>query len=501
MKCSLASLVAAAGSAWGLTQQCSASEAVNESGNWFCGNVEHILYEGLPRGSWSYDEVLEMSPEGKCIVREKQYNGPLGPLAQDLSIHMRGPLNLKQAAVYTFDSECKPKSRRSRLRRSVAKKEHKRAAWVTATIDGKVVSWVNNWFGQPAATSSEPAAPSPASPRKTVYVASTTVTLAEAATRSPSASRVQTSAGPSMAVSTAQSPATSSGPSPFSQDEAPETPGEQDDIPETPIDQDEAPETPNDQDDIPKTPVQPESLACDWERVAYYSAEQQHAENIIFMGNYGGQGSGVWDSVWGNSLSYLNADGNAGSASPQILKNVQLKSNQEFSIFSAQKCDESCGFSRVPEMAYKGFGGANKVFLFHFSMPFDHDRGSNGDKPAIWALNAQIPRTSQYKACSCWRSGCGEVDIYEVLAPGDNKCKSTFHLDSRSGGSSDWFQRPAHSFIKVAVVFDQASSSVSIHRLNDDVDFAQSLDQETVQSWLRGTTKHQTLRSLFQMSS
>ncbi|PHH83459.1 hypothetical protein CDD82_775 [Ophiocordyceps australis] len=479
MKCFLACLVASAGSAWGLTQQCSAEKAVNESGNWFCGNVEHILYEGLPRGSWSYDEVVEMSPEGKCIVREKQYNGPLGPLAQDLSIHMRGPLNLKQAAVYTFSSECKAKSRRSRLRRSVARKDHKRAVWVTATIDGKVVSWVNNWFGQPAAASS--VAPSPASPGETIFVTSTTVTLVEAAaaTARSSGPSVQTSTGPSMAASTAQSsalPTTSSEPRPFSQHELPEAPVDQDDIPETPVE-------------------------CDWERVAYYSAEKQHAENIMFMGNYGGQGSGVWDKVWGNSLSYLNADGTAGSASPQILKNVELKSNQEFSIFSAEKCDESCGFSRVPEMAYKGFGGANKVFLFHFNMPFDGNRGFNGDKPAIWALNAQIPRTSQYTACSCWRSGCGEVDIYEVLAPGDNKCKSTFHLASRSGGSSDWFERPADSFIKVAVVFDHASASVSIHRLDDGVDFSQSLDQETVQSWLRGTTKHQTLRSLFQMSS
>lgn len=38
--------------------------------------------------------------------------------------------------------------------------------------------------------------------------------------------------------------------------------------------------------------------------------------------------------------------------------------------------------------------------------------------PAIWLLNAHIPRTSQYSNnvnCSCWRSGCGEFDVFEVM--------------------------------------------------------------------------------------
>lgn len=32
-----------------------------------------------------------------------------------------------------------------------------------------------------------------------------------------------------------------------------------------------------------------------WDRVAYYNAESQAVENMVFMGNYGGQGSGVFD--------------------------------------------------------------------------------------------------------------------------------------------------------------------------------------------------------------
>lgn len=56
--------------------------------------------------------------------------------------------------------------------------------------------------------------------------------------------------------------------------------------------------------------------------------------------------------MWGNSLSYLHADGNGGSSSPQTLKDVYIPSNKEFSIFSAEKCDESCGFSRAQDVAY-----------------------------------------------------------------------------------------------------------------------------------------------------
>ncbi len=64
-------------------------------------------------------------------------------------------------------------------------------------------------------------------------------------------------------------------------------------------------------------------------------------------------------------------------------------------------------FTNVPE---DGFGGADKVFFVEFSMPMDEDSSFNADMPAIWMLNAQIPRTLQYgnANCSCWESGCGE---------------------------------------------------------------------------------------------
>jgi hypothetical protein len=59
-----------------------------------------------------------------------------------------------------------------------------------------------------------------------------------------------------------------------------------------------------------------------------------------------------------------------------------------------------------------GFDGADKVFLIEYMMPMDPGThgGFESDMPAIWMLNAQIPRTTQYgpDTCNCWTSGCGE---------------------------------------------------------------------------------------------
>ena len=133
-------------------------------------------------------------------------------------------------------------------------------------------------------------------------------------------------------------------------------------------------------------------------------------------------------------------------------------------------------------------------------MPLDGDRGFNGDMPAIWALNGKIPRTAQYNACSC-RPKCGEFDMFEVLAKGDTKCKSTLHL-ANGGGSSDYFTRPVDKFIKAAVVFDEDSSSMSIRVLPDNVDFSKGLDDETVTSWITGQSSlgEKIASSLFQLA-
>lgn len=101
----------------------------------------------------------------------------------------------------------------------------KRADMVIATIDGKVVSWENNWFGAP--TDKPAAAPVP------------TVQAGAGAAAVPSSS--------------------------------------------------------NKSGGSKKPTGKPAPSGSDWDRVAFYNAEAQTAENIVFMANYGGQGSGVWD--------------------------------------------------------------------------------------------------------------------------------------------------------------------------------------------------------------
>lgn len=126
---------------------------------------------------------------------------------------------------------------------------------------------------------------------------------------------------------------------------------------------------------------------------------------------------------FGNSLSYASADSKTGAASPEVFSGKLGSGLDEIAIFSDITCEKSgdCGYSRPGAVAYKGFAGAQKAFFFEFQMPDDGTSGWNQNMPAIWALNAKVPRTQQYGACSCWDSGCGEFDIFEVLDPGNTR--------------------------------------------------------------------------------
>jgi hypothetical protein len=127
-----------------------------------------------------------------------------------------------------------------------------------------------------------------------------------------------------------------------------------------------------------------------------------------------------------------------------------------------------------------------------FSMPLDGDTGFNGDMPAIWMLNAQIPRTLQYgsASCSCWESGCGEFDIMEVLSSGSTYCKSTFHTNT-PGGDSDYITRPTSGTMKLAVIFSSSSSTAHIQVLDDSVNFSSSLTAAQIETFCSSSTGSQ----------
>ena len=100
-------------------------------------------------------------------------------------------------------------------------------------------------------------------------------------------------------------------------------------------------------------------------------------------------------------------------------------------------------------------------------------------------LNAQIPNTLQYgeATCSCWKSGCGELDLFEILDSGNTRAKSTWH-GNNPGGDSNYFNRPTDGTMKAAVIFDEPASSARIIVLSNDTEFPETLDTGAVNDFI-----------------
>lgn len=101
------------------------------------------------------------------------------------------------------------------------------------------------------------------------------------------------------------------------------------------------------------------------------------------------------------------------------------------------------------------------------------------DMPAVWLLNADIPRTSQYTNCSCWATGCGEFDIFETLDSGDIRTKSTLH-STIDGGDVNWIPRPTNSTMKAAVTFDADGAALHVKVLPDNTEFPTSFTPQDI---------------------
>lgn len=230
----------------------------------------------------------------------------------------------------------------------------------------------------------------------------------------------------------------------------------------------------------------------DWKRTSYYTPGK--GDNVVFLNNFGDDKiSGKWSLALGNSLSYCNKDNSGCSAEPVLLDDITLKLNSEFTIMSGQKCNDSCGYYRQGIPAYKGWAGDKKIFVFEFTMPHEgNPKDFNGDMPAIWMLNAQIPRTVQYgdPLCLCWSTGCGELDLFEVLLGGSDKMMAHLHTgqgapdgkNGGGGGSLDYFKRPTDTTIKGAVIFNEKQIHIQI--LDDNTLFDEILSKDTVNQWL-----------------
>lgn len=431
-----ANLLAVAAS---LVASASASDCDYVDGNYYCDEVSKIIYKNVGF-SGSYSDISSMDEDsGDCSSSTLSFSGTLSPLDEELSVHFRGPLKLLQFGVYY------PASSSSNAKRDddedctttqhVHHKHVKRAtAFVTETV------YVNQNGELVTSTATATAAASTAG-----ALAGVESVVAGVASAAGSAASAVKSAVSSVASAVADSASSSS------------------------------------------------ASAGDWERVSYY--EPGSTSNCTFLNHYGGSGSGVWSSAFGNSLSYCNSDASGGASKATALEETTIDSNVEYLIMSGVECgDDSelsdCGYYRDGTVAYHGWSGKEKIFVFEFEMPSDSSSGTNADMPAIWMLNAKIPRTLQYGSsdCSCWDSGCGELDLFEILSAGSAKLISHLHDKQAAvdgyggGGSSNYFSRPTSSSVKAAVIF--TDGEVHIQTLDSDVDFDSVLSSSTVSDWV-----------------
>lgn len=404
------------------------------SGNYYCSETTKVIYENIGY-SGSYQDVTNMNEDtGKCTQETKSFSGNLSPLDEELSLHFRGPLKLLQFGVYYQSSGSNAKREDTEdcsTTRHAHHKHVKRATdIVTQTVyvdqNGNTVTVLDS-----SSTATTPATAGAADDEDTTSTATATTSTS-------------TSSSSTATYSDSESSSSSS------------------------------------------------ASAGDWVRASYFTPGS--ADNCTFLNYYGGLGSGVWSSAFGNSLSYANDDNSGASSSAVALGEVTVGSDSEYVVMSGLECGSDsetgdCGYYRSGIPAYHGWGGNSKVFVFEFEMPSASSSGNNGDMPAVWMLNAKIPRTLQYgdASCSCWSTGCGELDLFEILSGGSDKCISHLHDQQGAngsgyggGGSSDYFARPTSGSMKAAVVFTEKE----VHILEVDESFDSVLSSSTVQAWI-----------------
>ncbi|KAL1794645.1 hypothetical protein ACET3X_006461 [Alternaria dauci] len=208
------------------------------------------------------------------------------------------------------------------------------------------------------------------------------------------------------------------------------------------------------------------------------------------MANLGDpQKSGTFDYAFGNSLSYVSPRGDKVAAESLPFNGMLQTSETEIVVLSNKECDADCPYSRPSATSHYGWSGSSKAFFIEFQM--DHypnvgtDQGLISDAPAYWFLNAAIPRILQYGSdrnnipCSCWSTGCGEFDAFELLSNGAERAKSTLHRQGNlQGGDSNYFRRPVGKTMKFAVVWHYPHITARV--LDDTFDFSQRMSDDAV---------------------
>ncbi|KAF2831434.1 hypothetical protein CC86DRAFT_443130 [Ophiobolus disseminans] len=450
-------------------------------GNWYCSEVWAITYRNISQ-SGVYNRTISVDAKtGICEHERVNYEGtgPLTPLFGEVSMHLRGPMNVSQLAVYQLPSDIHTLGKRETVpfynrRRALNKRD----------------------FGVTHQDSSQDVQVSPLEKRTTnttkrcgPRTVTTTVFVTECESTRP------TSIANPIINTTYIGPAipcvpTSTASSPKAYPTWAETPpvlipsGQQ--LPASRPFPARHSVAANDGPNIIRR------AAADWGRVAYYtSAAPAQATGFSFLANRGDpQKSGTFDYAFGNSLSYVTSDGGAVSPDSMPFDGTLDTSEREITVLSDKSCDQDCSYWRPDATSHFGWSGSSKAFLIEFQM--DHyqnhgtDLGMISDAPAWWFLNADIPRILQYGndrnniPCSCWSTGCGEFDAFEMLGNGEERAKSTMHRQGNlQGGDSNYFKRPVGRKMKFAVVWHYPHITAMV--LDDSFDFSSSLSDAQIQ--------------------
>ncbi len=450
-----------------------------------CQSVNQIVYNKIPT-SGSYNAVNNMdSSSCACSASPQSYSQPLGVLGQELSLHFRGPIQLLQMATYSGGAGGAPVKRDDappRRRRGHLHHPHQARQEVVVDANANVVVVTE------VETITSTYIPIVTIPAPTAQAAAPCATCAAVNQAAQAGVNVGANVGANVGVNQAAQGGVNVGAN-VGANVGVNAPAQAPPAQAPPA---QAPQAASPKAAPPAT--QPVSFGSapsigGWTRTGYYDAASGSLSGLTFLNHQGGTaGSGTWNQCWGNSLSYCASNGINGAASPQVLAATTVPSNTEFVVYSDQPCDSSCGFYEPGTPAYKGFSGATKAFLFEFTMPTDNSGTVNNDMPAIWALHASVARTAQYGAadCSCWASGCGELDLFEVISAGSQQLITEFHqATGQGGGSNNYFARPTSSSMKAAVIFDE--TSVKLVRLDNSATFDQNLASSLVTGWSQST--------------
>ncbi|RLN56896.1 hypothetical protein BBP00_00007767 [Phytophthora kernoviae] len=244
----------------------------------------------------------------------------------------------------------------------------------------------------------------------------------------------------------------------------------------------------------------------DWSKISSYS-QNGTQDNMVFMNNMNIDYTGADSSPQG----YSTDDGTATATESTVFGGSLADASDmsvtgggpcvttgcEVNIMTATNCaDEDGCIGYYDDMGFHGWDGGMKMFVTKVMMP----TGSTANLPAIWMLNAQVVRASQY-GCNCRgegsEGGCGELDVAEVIETNTAQDKVSTHYyfydGSVSPGGDNYASRPTDSAVTYVTIIDNSGTgTIKIIELGgDDFDFSvDSISSSTVSTWIDASVEN-----------